>query len=219
MSLAVRRRKKISFKRGLTFEKVWAAMEEDREQQKETYRQLQEMSQKTDRRIAILNEQMGERHRETERKMAILNEQMGGLHNRFGEMAEFMVAPGIVDLFNDMGYHIEQAATHGYKIYGENRKIKTEIDLLMGNGDYIIAVEVKTSLGEKDIEWHRKRLELLREHSNKTGDRRKIRGGMAVAVLDEKDRKAILDAGFYLLEPSGDMMKMDLPEGFVPGEW
>jgi len=34
---------------------------------------------------------------------------------------------------------------------------------------------------------------------------------MAVAVLDEADRKAVLDAGFYLLEPSGDMMKMDLP--------
>jgi len=193
---------------GLTFEKVWAMSQE-------TYRQFQEMSRETREQMKETREQM----EKTNRKIDILNEQMGGLHNRFGEMAEFMVAPGIVDLFNDIGFHIEQAATHGYKIYGENRKIKTEIDLLMGNGEYIIAVEVKTSLGEKDIEWHQKRLELLREHSNKTGDRRKIRGGMAVAVLNEKDRKAILDAGFYLLEPSGDMMKMDLPEGFVPKEW
>jgi len=175
---------------GLTFEKVWA------------------MFQETDRKF-----------QKTERAITTLNEQMGGLHNRFGEMAEFMVAPGIVDLFNDKGYHITQAATHGYKIYGENRQIKTEIDLLMVNGDYKIAIEVKTSLGEKDIEKHRKRLELLREDANKSGDRRKIRGGMAVAVLNDKDRKAILDAGFYLLEPCGDMMQMDLPEDFVPREF
>jgi len=200
---------------GLTFEKVWAALMENREQQKQTARQMEE----TDRRIAILNEQAAERQKRLDWKMERLDEQMGHLHNSFGEMAEFMVAPGIVDLFNDMGYHIEQAATHGYKIYGADRKIKAEIDLLMGNGDYIIAVEVKTSLGEKDIEKHLKRLEILREHSNKTGDRRKILGGMAVAVLDEGDKEAILDAGFYLLEPSGDMMKMDIPEGFVPKEW
>jgi len=190
---------------GLTFEKVWAMFQESE-------RKFWEMSQESDRKFQELSQK-------TDRKIAVLSEQMGGLHNRFGEMAEYMVAPGVVDLFNDIGFHIEQAATHGYKIYGENRKIKTEIDLLLGNGDYIIAVEVKTSLGEKDIEWHQKRLEILREHSNKTGDRRKILGGMAVAVLNEKDRKAILDAGFYLMEPSGDMMKMDLPEGFVPKEW
>jgi len=130
-----------------------------------------------------------------------------------------MVAPGIVDLFNDLGYHITQTAIHGYRILNEKKEVRAEIDLYMGNGDYIIAVEVKTSLGKKDIEWHKRRLEILREHSDKTGDRRKIRGGMAVAVLGENDRKAILNAGFYLLEPSGTMMKMDLPEDFIPKEW
>jgi len=144
---------------------------------------------------------------------------MGGLHNRFGEMAEFMVAPGIIDLFNDLGFHITDEMLHGVRIRDGKKNVRAEIDLFMGNGDSIIAVEVKTSLGEKDIEHHRKRLEILREHNNKTGDRRKILGGMAVAVLKEDDRKAVLDAGFYLLEPSGYMMKMDLPEGFVPREW
>jgi len=159
-------------------------------------------------------------HEETERIVKEVSRQMGGLHNSFGEMAEFMVAPGIIDLFNDLGFHITQSAEHGIRILDEKKKVRTEIDLLMWNGDYIIAIEVKTSLGEKDIEKHRKRLEILRENTNKTGDRRKIVGGMAVAVLNEDDRKAILDAGFYLLEPSdSSRMKIDLPEGFVPREW
>ena len=155
-----------------------------------------------------------------ERSIKALNDQMGGLHNSFGEMAEYMVAPGVVDLFNDIGYHITEDVTPNKRIWDENRKkIKAEIDLYMGNGEFIIAVEVKTSLGEKDIEHHQRRLEILREHINKVGDRRKIVGGMAVAVLDEADRKAVLDAGFYLLEPSGDMITMNVPEDFVPRKW
>jgi len=155
-----------------------------------------------------------------ERSIKALNDQMGGLHNSFGEMAEYMVAPGVVDLFNDNGYHITEDVTPNKRIWDENRKkIKAEIDLYMGNGEFIIAVEVKTSLGEKDIEHHQRRLEILREHINKVGDRRKIVGGMAVAALDEAGRKAVLDAGFYLLEPSGDMMTMNVPEDFVPREW
>jgi hypothetical protein len=59
----------------------------------------------------------------------------------------------------------------------------------------------------------------LREHANKTGDRRKILGGIAVAILGEGDKEAILDAGFYVLEQSGDTMKLDVPEGFAPREW
>jgi len=202
---------------GLTFEKVWAALlETDRLQKESAERFDREMKEAVERQ-----KETDRQMKKTDRAIKALNKQMGGLHNSFGEMAEYMVAPGVVDLFNDKGYHITQAATCGYKIFvpGKKRTIRAEIDLYMENGDYIIAVEVKTSLGEKDIEHHKKRLEILREESDKIGDRRKIRGGMAVAVLNESDRKAILDAGFYLLEPSGDMMKMDLPEGFVPKEW
>jgi len=155
----------------------------------------------------------------TERAIKALGEQMGGLHNSFGEMAEHLVAPGIVERFNDAGFHIREAATHGYKILNEKREIRAEIDLLMGNGEYIIAVEVKAKLGEKDIEKHLKRLEILRENNNKTGDRRKILGGMAVAILGEGDKEAILNAGFYLIVQSGDTMKLDLPDNFIPKEF
>jgi len=186
---------------GLTFEKVWAMFQETREQIKESDRKFREMSEKTDRRIAMLNEQMG------------------GLHNSFGEMAEHLVAPGIVERFNEMGFHIREAATHGMRILDDKRNVRAEIDLYMGNGEYIIAVEVKAKLGEKDIEKHRKRLEILREDKNMTGDRRKILGGMAVAILGEGDKEAVLDAGFYLIVQSGDTMKLDVPSGFVPREW
>ena len=218
MNVYVKRIRKNRIGRGLTFEKVWAALMEDRERQKE----MAEQQKETDRQIKETDQQMKESDRkwqETSRKMEMLNEQMGGLHRSFGEMAEHLVAPGIVERFNEMGFHIREAATHGFKIFDENRKIKTEIDLLMGNGEYIIAVEVKARLGEKDIEKHQKRLEILREDKNMTGDHRKILGGMAVAILGVGDKEAILNAGFFVLVQTGDTMKLDLPENFKPREW
>ena len=230
MSPAIRRRMRNRIGRGLTFEKVWATIERNAEeaekraaewearQQKEAEQQQKEFEYRQ-KEFERWQKEYEKEHKETERVVKEVSRQLGGVHRSFGEMAEFMVAPGVVDLFNDIGYHITEDVTPNKKIRDEKKNIRAEIDLYMGNGDYIIAVEVKTSLGEDDIEHHRRRLEILREYINRTGDRRKIIGGMAVAVLGEDDRKAVLDAGFYLLVPSGDMMKMDLPEGFIPREW
>jgi len=33
------------------------------------------------------------------------------------------------------------------------------------------------------------------------------------------ERQAVSEAGFYVLVQSGDTMKLELPEGFVPREW
>jgi hypothetical protein len=215
MSPATRKRMRNRIGRGLTFEKVWATIErnaeEARERHKEAEKQMQEV-----RDVHKETEQMLDK---VGRKIEMLNEQMGGLHNSFGEMAEFMIAPAMADLFNGLGFHITEDGICNRKIRDEKGRKLAEIDLLMGNGDYLFAIEIKTSMEDKDIEKHRKRLEILREHINKTGDRRKIQGGMAVAVMKEEDRKAILNAGFYPIEPSGIMMKTDLPEGFVPREW
>jgi len=57
-----------NYPRGLTFEQVWAAFMENREQQKETARIIKE-----------------------------LGKQMGNLNNSFGEIAEHLVAPGIAE--------------------------------------------------------------------------------------------------------------------------
>ena len=32
-------------------------------------------------------------------------------------------------------------------------------------------------------------------------------------------KQAVLEAGFYVIEQSGDTMRIDIPEGFVPKEW
>jgi len=79
-------------------------------------------------------------------------------------------------------------------------------------------VEVKSKPTEKDIEHHINRLRILREHRSKHNDMRKIRGAIAGAVFPDKVKEATLAAGFYVLEQSGDTIKLDLPADFIPWE-
>jgi hypothetical protein len=184
------------YPRGITFEQVWAALMEDRKE--------------NDRR-----------QKATDRIIKEMREQMGGLHRSFGELAEHLVAPGITRRFNELGYHFDSVAPQGIEIYDESRKkILTEIDLLLENGECLMAVEVKTRPAEKDIEHHIGRLEILRDWREKRQEKpKRILGAIAGAVFPKDIREAVIKAGLYVIEQSGDTMKINVPEGFKPREW
>jgi len=189
---------------GLTFEKVWA------------------MSQETDRivkEVAQIVRENAERQKETDRQMKETDRKMGDLYNRFGEMAEHLVAPGIADRFNERGFHFDSIMPGGIKIVDEQRNVVAEIDLMLENGEYIIAIEVKATVRPKDVEHHIRRLEILREHRKKKQDNRKIQGAIAGAIFGAAEKQAVIEAGFYALEQSGDTMKMVIPSNFVPREF
>jgi len=158
-------------------------------------------------------------HKETERIVRRNSKQMGDLHRRFGELAEHLVAPGIVRRFNEMGYKFEFIVDGNYRILDNQGNIRTEIDLILENGACIIAVEVKSKPVIKDVEHHVRRLEILREYRDKYQDKRKIQGAIAGAIFGTEEKKATLEAGLFVIEQSGDTMKIDVPEGFKPREW
>ena len=210
---------------GLTFEKVWAMFQETGQKRQETDRRMQEIE-KIIQEIAELQKETDRRMQETDRKMQETDRitrrngrQMGYLQNRFGEMAEHLVAPGIYKRFNELGYHFDAMAAKGYIIRNDKDQIIAEVDILLENGSHIMAVEVKATPRLKDIEHHVKRLEILRENRDKLGDKRKIQGAIAGAVFGSEEKQATIEAGFYVIEQSGDTVKINVPEGFVPGEW
>ncbi|MDR0583921.1 MAG: hypothetical protein LBG57_06185 [Treponema sp.] len=159
-------------------------------------------------------------HRETERTVDRVGKQLGDVHNRFGELAEHLVAPGIAARLNELGYHFNDLIAENVKIQDDSGlNILTEIDLLLNNGDYSIAVEIKSRPMEKDVAHHVRRLEILREHMDKQNDPRKICGAIAGAVFPKEVKDAAIAAGLYVLEQSGDTMKIGTPKDFKPREW
>ena len=208
---------------GLTFEKVWAMFQEsDRRMQEADERRKQEMQESERIRQEVDNrrkQEADERQRKLDRQMRNLNRQMGGLHRRFGEMAEHLVAPGIARRFNELGFHFDAIAAGGYKVLDEQLKTKAEVDILLENDNCIIAVEVKATVNTKDIEHHIKRLEILKEYRSKKKDSRIIYGAIAGAIFGPAEKKLTIEAGFYVLQQSGDTMKMEIPDDFTPQEW
>ena len=201
----------------LTFEKVWAMFQETREQMKETDRQMKETDrrmQETDRQIKETGLQM----KETDRRMKETDRQIGKLGNRFGEMVEHLVVPNIMEKFNDLGFTFEQVAQN-FVIKDSSSRRVMELDILLENGDTVMAVEVKSKPVPKDVDEHVSRMEVLRRRADARHDSRKIRGAIAAAVMDKPVRNYAHKAGFYTIEQTGDTVKINVPKGFIPGEW
>ena len=178
------------YERGLTFEKVWAGLMELRES-----------------------------HKETERIVKETSRQMGLLNNRFGELAEHMVAPSIMEKFNELGFNFNHRSLN-HEIYEPGTKrIITEIDILLENGDVVVAVEVKAKPDLKDVDDHMERIGVLRSRADTHQDKRNFRGAIAGAIMNENVRDYILKNGFYVIEQTGDTVKITIPEGFSPRDF
>jgi hypothetical protein len=185
--------------RGLTFDDVWTSLMEMRKSFAESKKEMDAIQQETARQI-----------KETGR-------QLGKLGNRFGELAEHLVAPNIKEKFNALGYHFDDISKD--REIGGPDGAYAEIDILLENEDFSIAVEIKAKLLQKDVDEHAKRMEVIRRHKDRHHDSRKLRGAVAGAIVTAEVRDYALKAGFYVIEQSGDTVKIDVPEGFTPREW
>jgi hypothetical protein len=191
---------------GLTFEKVWA------------------MFQESDRRMQKLSEETAQQMRETDRQIREMNKEtdkrIGDLGNRFGELAEHLVAPNIAEKFNALGFHFNYISTELREIIPDkSRQPAAEIDILLENRESIIGVEVKSKPSGRDVKDHVRRLEILRRYKDGIGDKRKIYGALAGAIMSSSVKTAALKAGLYVITQTGDTVKIDVPEGFIPKTW
>ena len=205
-----------------TPEEVWALLREIAEGQKETRLQMQETDrqmQETDRRMEETRLQMQETDRivqETSKQIKATDKKVGELSNRFGELAEHLVAPNIKEKFNALGFTFNKVSQN-IQITNAAGTHAAEIDILLENGDTVIAVEVKAKPKQSDIDDHIKRMELLRAED---GQRSRIfHGAIAGAIMSNELRNYILKNGFFPIEQSGETVKISAPEGFKPRRW
>jgi chromosome segregation ATPase len=223
---------------GLTFEKVWAAIQATNEQIKETDRIVRENAQRiretgeqmketdrrmkeTDRIVKETGEQMKEtdrRMKETDRRMKETDERFGALSNRFGEMVEYMILPNLVEKFGELGFTFTKA--NRTKITDREHGIFTEIDAYLETGEKVMVVEIKNKPSVEDINDHIERMEKLRQYADLHDDKRKYLGAMAGVVFSESVKTYTLKKGFYVIEPSGDTFTITEPKGsYHPQEW
>jgi hypothetical protein len=92
--------------------------------------------------------------------------------------------------------------------------------MMLENGDYVMAVEIKSNLTAEDVDRHIERIGKVREQLDKRGDRRKLVGAVAGMVVTKEAREYAQRKGLYVLVQSGDTVAVaEAPEGFKVREW
>ncbi|MDR2397138.1 MAG: hypothetical protein LBD74_00075 [Spirochaetaceae bacterium] len=156
-------------------------------------------------------------HAETEKAIQDLKETVketsrivGDLGNKFGDEAEHTLIPGLPEKLKLFGFH--------FTVINRNRKIKdpqdhllAEVDAFLENRTQTMAVEVKARLHKADVDGHLRRMETLRRYADQHGDGRDLFGALAATVVGPGERKYALERGFYVVEPSGEDVRVSPP--------
>ena len=192
----------------LSFEKVWALFAETDRKMAETDRIVKEAG-----RIAA----------ETSRELAELGKKVdrvcgnvGGLNRSLGELIETLIAARLWEKFPDYGF---VRSYQRVPVYDNANCIMTDIDILLSNTDKVMAVEIKRELDNKrDVDDHLKRMETIRTYPPLEVVNKELFGAMAGGLVNPKTARYAYEAGFYVLELTGETVGLiPPPAGFKPG--
>jgi hypothetical protein len=173
---------------------------------RQMFKELRKSQEETDRQM-----------KETDRQIKETNKRIGFLNNRFGEIVEYMIAPGLFHKFNDMGFNFNGAIPNYFR--GEKTlNIAFEIDAYLENSEMAMLVEIKSKLTTEDVKEHIQRLEKMRAYADFHHDTRVFLGAVAGVVMTPLVKQYALEQGFYVIEPSGETFNITPPDG-KPKEW
>ncbi|GHT55390.1 hypothetical protein FACS1894109_01860 [Spirochaetia bacterium] len=183
---------------GLSFEQVWAALMENREQMRKTDERIDEM-------VKTVKE---------------VSKNVGGLNRSVGELVETLIAARLWEKFDSYPYNFKRAYPR-IPLFDENNQVLTDIDILLSNGEYALAVEVKRELDKKDdIDHHLKRMELIRKYPPAECKEKKLLGAMAGGMVDPDVQRYAQSVGFFVLELTGESVRLvETPKEFEPRQW
>jgi len=196
--------------------KKWQA-----ETEKEAKKRQAEAEKEAKKRQAEADEETQKTKRmlqEAAEQMKKTDKQIGELTNRFGELAEHLVAPSIREKFNALGFAFGEVSRDKEIVDAQGNSV-AEIDILLENGDTVMVVEVKAKPKQKEVDAHIKRMDILRRRADARNDKRTFMGAIAGAIMTNEMRAYILKTGFYAIEQTGDTVKISAPEGFKPRSW
>ena len=201
--------------KGLTFEKVWAAFMESRRMMEES---KQEWAKKMEESNRESKRQMEESRKKLEKDMAYMTKNVGGLGNTLGRLTEAMFANELWKKFSEIGFPVTRQSSPVK--FCDEKQVLAEVDIFIENGEYAIAVEVKTDLTVSHVDDHVERIEVVRQYPDAHGDKRKLIGAVAGGVVPESVVRYAQKKGLYVVLQSGDSVAIAAaPQGFKAREW
>jgi hypothetical protein len=220
--------------KGMTFEKMWALMMEDRERQARLEKLLKEQSEETKRFMKKQSAEMDRILAETSAKVAEttarvaettanvdkmavrvdkVTKNVGGINRSIGDLVETLIASRLWEKFPQ--YNFKESARR-IELLDEHKKVLTEVDILLVNTEWTMAVEVKREPDTGDVDHHLKRMKLLRKYSYAAVRGKKLVGAIAGGVVSPDVRDYAQKSGLYVLELNGEQVSLvESPPGFA----
>jgi predicted AAA+ superfamily ATPase len=141
---------------------------------------------------------------------------MGGLSNRMGDIVERLVATGILNRFKELGYTFDKMSRNALVLAPDGEK--REVDMELHNGEDVMLIEIKAKPNEEDVDDHAERIGFLKNLNKYPG--KNIYGAIAGAVFSESGKRYAMKKGFFVIEQSGDTMRIETLGGtFKPRKW
>ncbi len=211
---------------GKTAQEVWALFKETDRKFQETNKLLSEKFQETDRKFQETDRLLSRKFRETEKLMARKSQETDNeiqrvsanvdkLAGKWGRFVEGLVVPGILRLFGERGIEIEKVFQ---RVKSHKGADTMEIDILGVDREYVVLVEVKSTLGADDVRDHLERLGLFRHFFPEYEDRKAL-GAVAGIVMEENVGRFAYRQGLFVIAQSGDAVKILNDESFRPKTW
>jgi hypothetical protein len=144
---------------------------------------------------------------------------VGGLNRSIGELIETLIAARLWEKFASYPYQLKRAYQR-VPIYDEQNHQKTDIDILLSNTEWCMAVEVKREADDRDVDHHLRRMDLIRRYPPLEVVGKRLLGAIAGGVMPPDTAEYAHQAGFFVLELTGESLTLlDTPQGFTPKEW
>jgi chaperonin cofactor prefoldin len=216
--------------------RAWAAIGELAESHKETERVLKEAERareeaecarkETERFIREAAAEAKQRSIEADKRLDKLErnvdrvtKQMGGIHNSIGEIVELIIVPGLRKKMNRLEHNFTVSSPRK-TFSGPNGSTLTEVDLLLENGEAVMAVEVKRHLTVKWVDCHLTRLGLLRKHERITGITGKAMYAAVAGMRIDADARALAEGnGMYIIDVEEDTERLRVVKPMEPAVW
>ena len=143
-----------------------------------------------------------------------LSRNLGVVTNRLGSVTEFIVVPKIRLAMNAAGGHEFDSVDSDIKIRtltGDVKKDVTQMDVFLYNDTEAMAVEIKTTLQEHDVNDHLDRLRKVRAHEEKVGIvGKKLFGAVVGIIVDSRAQALALKNGLYVVKIREEEEKLDI---------
>ena len=160
--------------------------------------------------LSALVADIGKAHKETEKALKETQRIVGDLGNRFGDIAEQMLTPALVERFEKLTFPFTEINRN---VCWQNKEhgISMELDALLVNGTKAMIVEVKSKLNREYVNEFLDKMEKVRRFADLKGDVRHFYGAMAAMTAEKPVVNYALEKGLYMIMPSGENVKITKP--------